>query len=79
MNEEQKETFKKIISMKSDELNSEMNSLKENMSQKIEKLLSESSDSAFVNKLNEVKRNISESETNKFNYYRLIELSKNLD
>jgi len=79
MNEEQKETFKKIVSMKSEELNREMNSLRESMSQKIEKILTESSDSSLLTKLTEVKKNITESEISKFNYYRLIELNKNLD
>lgn len=79
MNEEQKETFKKIVSMKPEELNTEMNSLRESMSQKIEKILTSSSDSSLLTKLTEVKKNIAESEISKFNYYRLIELNKNLD
>jgi len=79
MNDGQKETFKKIVSMKPEELNTEMNSLRESMSQKIEKILKENSDSFLLTKLTEVKKDITESEISKFNYYRLIELNKNLD
>jgi hypothetical protein len=79
MNEEQKETFKKIITMKDEDLSNEMNSLKESMNQKFEKLLSEESDPSLVGKINEAKRDVNESASTKFNYYRLIELNKGLD
>ncbi len=79
MNEEQKETFKKIVSMKDVELSVEMTSLKESMSGKFDKLISEETDSALIDKLNQAKREVTESTVNKFNYYRLIELSKSLD
>jgi succinate dehydrogenase flavin-adding protein (antitoxin of CptAB toxin-antitoxin module) len=79
MNEEQKETFKKIVSMKDVELSEEMTSLKESMSGKFDKLISEETDSALIDKLNQAKKEVTESTVNKFNYYRLIELSKSLD
>ena len=79
MNEEQKETFKKIVSMKDEELSVEMNTLKESMTQKFDTLISEESDSMLIEKLKEAKREVNESTMSKFNYYRLIELSKSLD
>lgn len=79
MNEEQKETFKKIVSMKDEELSVEMNTLKESMTQKFDTLISEESDSTLIDKLKEAKREVNESTVSKFNYYRLIELSKSLD
>lgn len=79
MNEEQKETFKKIVSMKDEELSIEMSTLKESMTQKFDTLISEESDSMLIEKLKEAKREVSESTMSKFNYYRLVELSKSLD
>lgn len=79
MNEEQKETFKKIVSMKDEELSTEMNTLKESMTQKFDTLISGESDSMLIDKLKEAKKEVNESTVSKFNYYRLIELSKSLD
>ena len=79
MNEEQKETFKKIVSMKDGELSVEMNTLKESMTQKFDTLISGESDSTLIDKLKEAKKEVNESTVSKFNYYRLIELSKSLD
>jgi succinate dehydrogenase flavin-adding protein (antitoxin of CptAB toxin-antitoxin module) len=79
MNEEQKESFKKIVTMKDDELSTEMSSLKESMTQKFDKLISEESDSTLIDKLSQAKKEVTESTVSKFNYYRLVELSKSLD
>lgn len=78
MNEEQKETFKKIVSMNETELKSEMESLRESLNTKIDSLLTES-DNELRDKLTNVKNDINESSTSKYNYFRLVELKNSLD
>ncbi len=79
LNEEQKDTFKKITSLSEGELMNEMNSLKESMIQKFDKILSEEVDSSLINKINDVKKEVNSSPVSKINYYRMIELNKSLD
>lgn len=79
LNEEQKDTFKKITSLSEGELMNEMNSLKESMIQKFDKILSEEVDSSLINKINDVKKEVNSSPISKINYYRMIELNKSLD
>lgn len=79
LNEEQKDTFKKITSLSEGELMNEMNSLKESMIQKFDKILSEEVDSSLINKINDVKKEVNSSSVSKINYYRMIELNKSLD
>lgn len=79
LNEEQKDTFKKITSLSESELMNEMNSLKESMIQKFDKILSEEVDSSLINKINDVKKEVNSSPVSKINYYRMIELNKSLD
>jgi 5'-deoxynucleotidase YfbR-like HD superfamily hydrolase len=79
LNEEQKDTFKKITSLSESELMNEMNSLKESMIQKFDKILSEEVDSSLINKINDVKKEVNSSSVSKINYYRMIELNKSLD
>jgi hypothetical protein len=79
LNEEQKDIFKKITSLCEGELMNEMNSLKESMIQKFDKILSEEVDSSLINKINDVKKEVNSSSVSKINYYRMIELNKSLD
>ena len=79
LNEEQKDIFKKITSLSEGELMNEMNSLKESMIQKFDKILSEEVDSSLINKINDVKKEVNSSSVSKINYYRMIELNKSLD
>ena len=78
MNEDQKEMFKKIVSMNETELKSEMETLKESINTKIESLLTES-DNELRDKLTTVKNDVNESVASKYNYFRLTELKNNLD
>lgn len=74
MNENEKETFMKITSMTSSELDNEITTLKESISTKIDEMLSENNDSEFKSKLNDVKTQLSEMASTKYDYYRLIQL-----
>lgn len=78
LNEEQKETFTKIVSMTESELSSEMEKIKSEINQKIESLLKESTDDAMNRKLNSVKEELNESELTKYNYFKMTELKKGL-
>jgi hypothetical protein len=78
LNEEQKETFNKIISMNNDELISEMKNIKDELTSKLDTLIKESTDDAMMSKLNNVVKEVSNSETTRFNYYKLTELKNGL-
>ena len=78
LNEEQKETFNKIVSMTNEELISEMNSVKKELNNKLDSLLKESTEDSVVSKLTNVKSEVEKSEISKFNYYKLIELKNGL-
>ena len=49
------------------------------LNKKIENLLNESSESSLVEKLNDVRKQVNESEVSKYNYYKLSELKNNFD
>jgi succinate dehydrogenase flavin-adding protein (antitoxin of CptAB toxin-antitoxin module) len=78
LNEEQKETFSKIMSMSNEELINEMSLARTELNSKIENLLGESTDDVMVEKLKKVKIDINESEITKYNYYKLTELKNGL-
>lgn len=78
LNEEQKETFSKIMSMSNEELINEMSLIRTELNSKIENLLGESTDDMMVEKLKKVKTDINESEITKYNYYKLTELKNGL-
>lgn len=79
MNENEKETFKKIVSMSNEDLQTQMVELKENLINKIEGMISENSDAELVNKLTDVKKQVVESNTNKYDYYRMLNLSEGFE
>jgi hypothetical protein len=78
LNEEQKGTFNKIVSMTNDELVLEMNTIKKELNNKLDSLLKESTEDSVVSKLNNVKSEVDKSEVTKYNYYKLIELKNGL-
>jgi hypothetical protein len=78
LNEEQKSTFSKIVSMTESELVTETQKIKSEINQKINSLLNESTDSAMNEKLNKVKEDLNESESTKLNYFKMTELKKGL-
>jgi len=73
-----KELFESIMSMNNDELINETNTIKNELNNKINSLLSESQDEAMTKKLNNVMSEINNKEITKFNYYKLVELKKGL-
>lgn len=79
LNEEQKETFKKITSLTEGELQSEWENIKSEINSKIDSMLSESTDSDLASKLETVKTEVNESVVNKYNYYRMTELLSGLN
>jgi hypothetical protein len=78
LNEEQKETFNKIVSMSNEELLSEMDNIKNELTKKLDNLLNESTDESMLNKLKSVKSEVTSSDTTRFNYYKLLELKNGL-
>ena len=78
LNEEQKETFTKIVSLTESELENEVQKIKSEINQKIDTLLKESTDSVMDEKLNKVKEDLNETELTKYNYFKMTELKKGL-
>ena len=78
LNESQKESFSKIMSMSNEELINEMSLVRTELNSKIENLLGESTDDVMVEKLKKVKSDVNESEITKYNYYKLTELKNGL-
>ncbi len=78
LKEDQKETFNKIVSMTNEELISEMNTIKTELSSKLDSLLKESTEDSVINKLTSVKSEVDKSEVSRYNYYKLIELKSGL-
>jgi hypothetical protein len=78
LNEEQKEVFNKIVSMSNDELLSEMKGIKTELTKKLDNLINESTDETVLNKLTSVKKEVSDSENTRYQYYKLVELRNGL-
>jgi hypothetical protein len=78
LNESQRESFSKIMSMSNEELINEMSLVRTELNSKIENLLGESTDNEMVEKLKRVKTDVNESEITKYNYYKLTELKNGL-
>jgi len=78
LNEEQKKTFKKIVSMDEKKLLEEMNIIKSELSDKIKNILSESNDDSLTEKLMNVKKQVDETKSSRYNYYKLLELKNGL-
>jgi hypothetical protein len=79
LSESQKEELKNILSISGDELISKSNELSESILNKINSLLTESSDSELKIKLDNVKKEVSVMSPSKYNYYRLTELKNGLN
>lgn len=79
LNEEQKETLKNIISLSDEDVINKVTEIKESLYNKVNSLLSESTDDSFKNKLTDVKKEMDNMSPTKYNYYRLKELENGLD
>ena len=60
------------------ELNEKVNILKESLKTKIDSLLTESIDINLNNKLIETKNEINAMESNRINYFKLVDLKNNI-
>lgn len=78
LNEEQKETFNKIVSMSNEDLINEMNLVKKELNDKLNTLLKESTEDSVTSKLKNVKSEVDKSDFSRYNYYKLIELKNGL-
>lgn len=79
LNEDEKQILKNIISLSDNELEKEILSIKESILEDVSKLLSESTDNEFNQKLEKVKEEVDSMTKSKYNYYRLKELKNGLN
>jgi hypothetical protein len=79
LTEEQKQTLKDILSMPGDVIEKKTLELKEGLNQKIDTLISESTDSEIKDKLNKVKQEVNSKKPSRINYHSLVELKNGLD
>ena len=79
LNDEQKETLKSIISLSDEDVKNKVGEIKESLYNKVNTLLSESTDNSFRDKLTDVKKEMDGMSPTKYNYYRLKELQNGLD
>jgi gas vesicle protein len=78
LNEEQKTTFNEIVSMSTNEIENETKKLKKELLGKIDSLIKESNEDTLKEKLKIVVSEINNTDTTKFDYYKLLELKNNL-
>lgn len=79
LNEEEKTELRNILSMDSDELNNKVETLKENILNKISTLVTESKDDTLIVKLNDVKEQVKNTEVSKYSFYKLNGLLKDME
>jgi nitrogen regulatory protein PII-like uncharacterized protein len=78
LNEEEKLQLNKILSMSSDELVSEFNTLKEEVVDKLDNVISEENDDTLKTKLTEAQTEAGKMKVSKYNYYKLQQLRNGL-
>lgn len=78
LSEGDKKKFKSLLNTDSNTLENEMFSLVEEVTEKIDTLITETNDNDLLLKLQETRKKITNSETNKVSLYRIKELNKTL-
>tara|TARA_Y100000385_G_C12977471_1_gene586848 strand:- start:491 stop:1129 length:639 start_codon:yes stop_codon:yes gene_type:complete len=78
LTENDKVKFKTLMNKDMGKLEKEINGLVEEVSEKLDKLISESTDSKLLNKLEETKKKIQDTKKNKVSFYKIKELNKTL-
>ncbi len=78
LTESDKKKFKNLFNKDINKLENEMNSLVEEVTGKLDNLISETEDKNLLSKLEETRKKISESKTNKVSFYKIKELNKTL-
>jgi len=79
MNENEKSKFKELLSLTNEEISNNILEIKNEVLNKVDKLLSESVNDELHQKLNNVKSEVLNTSPSRFNYYKLIELKNGLD
>ena len=79
LSDKEKEELKKITSMPQEEIDKEVNSLKEDILSSTENVLSEANDPELIKKLETVRSDVKSMIPTKFNYYKLKELKLGLE
>lgn len=79
LTESQKEEFKTIMSLSNEDIVTKTGELKESLNDRINNLLSESTETDIIQKLNKVREEVNNKTTSRLNYYRLVELKNGLD
>lgn len=79
LNEEEKNELKSILTLSNDELNEKITTLKESILTKITTIVTESKDETLVQKLNDVKKQVNETDVSKYTYYKLNILLKDME
>jgi hypothetical protein len=79
LNENQKEELKNILSLSNEDLEIKTKELKEDILTKVESMISESKEDEFINKLTNVKTEVTSIKPSKLNYFRLTELKNGLN
>jgi hypothetical protein len=78
LNESEKVILKNILSMTNDELSNKTNELRESILSIVNSTLKESTDENLTKKLREVVDEVSNMETIKYNYYKMLQLKNGL-
>lgn len=79
LNEDEKKELKSILNLTEEELKDKITNLKENVMNKINTILSESTEEALISKLNEVKYQLDKIEYDKYSFYKISQLAKDLE
>lgn len=79
LTEDQRKEFNEIMSLNENDLKLKINTLKEDIEQKIGVILTENVDETVKTKLGSVKEEMNNMGVSRFNYYRLKELNNSLD
>lgn len=79
LNEEEKTELKTILSLSEEELTTKVTEIKETIYNKINGLIVESKDDVLLKKLNEVKKQVSDTEISKYSFYSLKNLLEDFD
>lgn len=74
LNEEEKNELKSILTLTDEELNIKVTNLKESILEKISNIITESTNDTLVQKLNDVRMEVENTEVSKYSYYKLNSL-----
>jgi hypothetical protein len=79
LSEEDKTKLKQILKLNNEELVKQSNQLSEEILQKVQTILTESTDEDLKDKLKNVQKEVQNITPTKYNYYKLLELKNGLD